>query len=156
MIWGGADVIIREIKLSVLNCFSYVLLFVTPWTVACQVPVSMGFPRQESQSGLPFPSPEDLPHPGIEPTSLISPALLGTYVTTSTTWEVLIGIKCTINEKCLNHLETIPSRQSMEKLSSAKLVHDAKKRWGPLEREGNLGDNSCVCRRGQWWELVYP
>ena len=40
----------------------------TPWTVACQVPLSMGFPRQECWSGLPFPSPGDLPDPGIEPT----------------------------------------------------------------------------------------
>ena len=39
----------------------------TPWTVACQVPLSMGFPRQECWSGLLFPSPEDLPNPGTEP-----------------------------------------------------------------------------------------
>ena len=38
-----------------------------PWTVACQVPLSMEFPRQEYWSGLPFPSPGDLPNPGIEP-----------------------------------------------------------------------------------------
>ena len=44
----------------------------TPWTVACQAPLSMGFSRQESWSGLPFPSPEDLPDSGIEP---VSPAL---------------------------------------------------------------------------------
>ena len=53
--------------------FSCVLLFVTPWTVACQAPLSMGFPRQEYWDGLPFPSPEDLPNPGIKPTS---PALV--------------------------------------------------------------------------------
>ena len=41
----------------------------TPWTVAHQVPLSMGFPRQEYWSGLPFPSPGDLPDPGIEPGS---------------------------------------------------------------------------------------
>ena len=41
----------------------------TPWTVACQVPLSVGFPRQEYWSGLPFPSPGDLPDPGIEPGS---------------------------------------------------------------------------------------
>ena len=41
----------------------------TPWTVACQVPPSMGFSRQEYWSGLPFPSPGDLPDPGIEPRS---------------------------------------------------------------------------------------
>ena len=40
-----------------------------PWTVACQAPLSMGFSRRERWSGLPFPSPEDLPDPGIEPTS---------------------------------------------------------------------------------------
>ena len=51
---------------------SHVQLFVTPWTVACQVPMSMGFPRQEHWNGLPFPSLEDLPDPGIEP---MSPAL---------------------------------------------------------------------------------
>ena len=45
---------------------------VTPWTVACQAPLSMGFPRQAYWSGLPYPSPGDLPDPGIE---LRSPAL---------------------------------------------------------------------------------
>ena len=43
--------------------------FVTPWTVAYKVPPSMGFSRQEYRSGLPFPSPGDLPDPGIEPVS---------------------------------------------------------------------------------------
>ena len=42
---------------------------VTPWTVACQAPLSMGFPSQEYWSGLPFPSPGDLPNLGIEPAS---------------------------------------------------------------------------------------
>ena len=53
-----------EVKL--LSC---VQLFVTPWTVAYQVPPSMGFSRQECWSGLPFPFPGDLPNPGIEPGS---------------------------------------------------------------------------------------
>ena len=48
--------------------------FVTPWTVACQAPLSIGFPRTEYWSGLPFPSPGDLPDPEIEPTS---PSLAG-------------------------------------------------------------------------------
>ena len=51
----------------------------TPWTVAHQAPLSMGFLRQEYWSGLPFPSSGDLPNPGIEP---ISPALAGTFFTT--------------------------------------------------------------------------
>ena len=46
-----------------------VQLFSTPWTATCQAPLSMGFPRQEYWSGLPFPSPRDLPDPGIEPKS---------------------------------------------------------------------------------------
>ena len=46
---------------------SRVRLFVTPWTVAHQAPVSIGFSRQEYWSGWPFPSPGDLPDPGIEP-----------------------------------------------------------------------------------------
>ena len=48
---------------------SHVRLFVTPWTVAYQASQSMGFFRQEYWSGLPFPSPGDLPNPGIEPGS---------------------------------------------------------------------------------------
>ena len=51
----------------------------TPWTAAHQAPLSMGFPRQEYWSGLPFPSPGDLSHPGIEP---MSPALAGEFFTT--------------------------------------------------------------------------
>ena len=49
--------------------WSRVWLFVTPWTVAYQASPSMGFSRQEYWSGLPFPSPGDLPNPGIEPRS---------------------------------------------------------------------------------------
>ena len=44
-------------------------LCATPWTVAHQTPPSMGFPRQEYWNGLPFPSPGDLPNPGIKPRS---------------------------------------------------------------------------------------
>ena len=73
-----------------LNLFSYVWLFATPWTLAHQAPLSMGFSRQEHWSGLLFPSPEDLPEPEIEPTSLPSPALDGTFLTTSATWETPI------------------------------------------------------------------
>ena len=64
-------------------------LFDTLWTVAHQAPLSMKFSRQEYWSGLPFPPPGDLPDPGIEPASLISPALAGGFFTTSATWEVL-------------------------------------------------------------------
>ena len=54
--------------------------FATPWTVAHQAPLSMGFSRQEYWSGLPFPSPGDLPDTGIKP---VSPALVGRFFTTA-------------------------------------------------------------------------
>ena len=60
-----------------LSCFSCVRLFVTPWTVACQVLLSVGFSRQEYWSGLPCPPPGDLPNSGIEPMSVLSPAMTG-------------------------------------------------------------------------------
>ena len=55
----------------------------TLWTVARQSPLPMGFSRQEYWSGLPFPSPRDLPDPGLE---TMSPALAGVFFTTSATW----------------------------------------------------------------------
>ena len=57
-------------RTHVQSCFSLVLLFATAWTVAHLARLSMGFSRQEHWSGLPCPTPEDLPNPGIEPTSL--------------------------------------------------------------------------------------
>ena len=56
----------KKVKVKSL---SRVRLFATPWTVAHQAPLSMGFSRQEYWSGLPFPSPGDIPDPGIEPRS---------------------------------------------------------------------------------------
>ena len=55
------------------------LSLVTVWTVAHQAPLSMGFSRQEYWSGLPIPTSGDLPHPGIEPSSLASPPLAGGF-----------------------------------------------------------------------------
>ena len=56
----------KKVKMKLV---SRVLLFATPWTVACQAPPSMEFSSQEYWSGLPFPSPGDLPNPGIKPGS---------------------------------------------------------------------------------------
>ena len=56
----------KQVKVKSL---SRVQLFATPWTVTYQAPLSIGFSRQEYWSGLPFPSPRDLPDPGIEPGS---------------------------------------------------------------------------------------
>ena len=59
-----------KVKEKKVKSLSRVRLFATPWTVAHQAPLSMGFSRQEYWSGLPFPSPGDLLDPGIEPRSL--------------------------------------------------------------------------------------
>ena len=64
-----------------------VCLFVTPWLIAHEAPLPMGFCRQEYWSGLPCSPPGDLLDPGIEPMSLKSPALAGSFFTTSATWE---------------------------------------------------------------------
>ena len=74
-----------------MSSCSCVRLSVTPWTVALQVPLSMGFPRQEYWSGLLCPSPVGLPDPGIEPLSLMTPALADRFFTTSATWENLMN-----------------------------------------------------------------
>ena len=63
----------------VVQLLSYVHRFCDPRTVTCQVPLSMGIPRQEYCSGLPFPFPQDLPHPGITPES---PVLACRFLTT--------------------------------------------------------------------------
>ena len=64
-------------------------LLTTIWTAAHQASLSMEFSRQEYWSGLPFPPPEDLPDPGIEPVSLVPLALASGFFTTSATWEAL-------------------------------------------------------------------
>ena len=69
----------------------------TPWTVALQVSLSMEFFRQEYWSGLPFPSPGDLPKRGIEPMSLESPILVGRFFTTTPPGKPSINISLLIN-----------------------------------------------------------
>ena len=77
---------ILEKEVKWVKSFSLVWLFATPWTVACQVPPSMGFSKQEYWSGLPFPSPGDLSNPGfkhgspaLQADSLLSELPGGTY-----------------------------------------------------------------------------
>ena len=70
--WGSLEVILeiclKKWKVKVKS-LSHIQLFATPWAIAYQTPPSMAFSRQEYWSGLPFPSPRDLPDPGIEPRS---------------------------------------------------------------------------------------
>ena len=70
-----------------LSLFSPVQLFLTLWTVVHQNPLSVRFSRQEYWNGLPCPPSWDLPNPGIEPASLMSPALADEFFITSAIWE---------------------------------------------------------------------
>ena len=72
----------HECVISRLSCVQF---FATLWTVAHQVPLTTGFSRQEYWSRLPCPPPGDLPDPGLETASLLSPALAGGFFTTSST-----------------------------------------------------------------------
>ena len=80
---GGARMSSRALLLS------QVQIFAAPWTVAHQAPLSVGFSRQEYWSGLPFPTPEDLPNQGIELSSLASPSLAGGFFTTEPSGNLL-------------------------------------------------------------------
>ena len=71
------------------SCFSRVRLFATLWTLARQAPLSTGILQAECWSGLPWPPPGDLPNPGTEPASLMSPTLAGRFFTTSASWEAV-------------------------------------------------------------------
>ena len=88
------NVVASEHWLSLATCANKplqscpTLWTVTLWIIACQAPLSVGFSRQEFWSSLPFPSPGD-PNPGIEPASLVSPALAIGFFTTSTTCSCL-------------------------------------------------------------------
>ena len=115
----------RVRSVCVLSCSSHVQLFVTPWTVACQAPLSMGFSRQEYWSGLPCPPPGDLPDPGTEPVSLMSPALVGGFFTTSTTWEV-------------GHTDPKEHRTWVEMpLRNSNLLADGPQEWDGVSSEAN-------------------
>ena len=75
------------INVAVVQLLRCVQLLVTPRTAARQAPLFMGFSRQEYWSEVPCPPPGDLPHPGIEPVSPLSPASAGRFFTTSITWK---------------------------------------------------------------------
>ena len=79
-----------EMNMCVLSC-SVMSDSVAPWTVASHAPLPMEFSRQEYWSGLPFPTPRALSHPGIQPASLSSPALAGGIFTINATYEAQKG-----------------------------------------------------------------
>ena len=83
-VWKHCNMVLC-VHACMVSHVSHVRLFASPWTVARQAPLSTGFSRQDSWSGLPCPPPGDLPDPGTEPTSLMSPVLAGRFHTTNAT-----------------------------------------------------------------------
>ena len=77
---------------AVCLSLSCVQPLVTPRTIARQAPLPMGFSRQEYWSGLPCPPPGNLPHPGIKPMCLMSPAVAGGFFTTGATSRPLVSV----------------------------------------------------------------
>ena len=107
----------------VVKMLSRVWLFATPWTAACQVPLSMEFRRQKYWSGLPFPPRRDLPNSGFKP---MSPALTGTFITTELPGKPII---------CLWWCQTLcfPSRRLGEQSALEKVLGRStvpSHRWG--------------------------
>ena len=96
-----------------LSHLSRVRLFVTLWTVAHQSPLSMEFSRYEYWSGLPFPSPEIFPDPGIELASLMSSALASRLFPTSATWEATNNKDTVVENPPKGHLWCEGSRCSV-------------------------------------------
>ena len=129
-----------------LNCFSRVRLCATPWTIACQAPLSMGFSRQEYWSGLPCPPPWDLPDPGIETTSLKSPALAGGFFTTSATWEAGVPSSLENHENHCRTSSTIPSSLRVLEVgvSLERVNSSCKAQSSPFgtDSSGPTGENS--------------
>ena len=96
---------------------SHVWLFATPWTVACQAPLSIGYPRQEYWNGLPFLSPGNLPYPAIK---TVTPTLAGEFWTTSLvaqtvkrlptmqeTWVQSLGQEDSLEKEMATHSSTL-------------------------------------------------
>ena len=113
--WKGALFVSMMTLDNVLSHFTHVQLFVTQWTVAYQAPVTMGFSRPEYWSGVPFPTPGALPNPGIEPVSLMSPALAGGFFTTrATTVETTPDVNNSLTGKASSHHYLTSIRKARE------------------------------------------
>ena len=149
-------IFMRRSEVKLLSC---VQLFATPWTVAYQSPLSMGLSRQEYWSGLPFPSPEDdLPGPGIKPTSLMSPVLAGRFFTSSATWEATtdpwVGLKNTMVSERSQAGKTgyymIPLHEASRKSKATDTESRRRVAWG-WRWGGEQTANSHELLGCPWW-----
>ena len=111
---------VKKEKVKLLSC---IRPFVTPWTIAYQAPLSMGFSWQEYWSGFPCPPPGDLPDPGIEPESLTSLALAGGFFNTNATWEALLISLEQKGKKKKSSLKLAPVFLTFKRALIIKLLH---------------------------------
>ena len=137
--------IVIKIKYLLLRCahgLSCAQLFATPWTVAHQIPLSMEFSRPEHWSGLPFPTPGDLPDPRIEHTSFASPSLAARFF--STTWEANVSETHCNTTVCIVEETTassVPASASVHSQGSAPICWNStvqRKRPWRRSLEGGL------------------
>ena len=121
-------------------------LFVTPWTAAYQASPSMGFSRQEYWSGLPFPSPGDLPHPGIEPRF---PALEADALTSEPLGKPFLTPYTKINSKWIKHLNVRPETiklleenigRTLDDINQSKIPYDSPPRVTEIKTKVNKWD----------------
>ena len=138
------------------NCFSHVWLFTTSWTIACPAPLSMGFSRQEYWSGLPCSPSGDLPDPGIELSSLTSPALEGRFFMTSANWEacyvsISVSISSYIHTYILllflpcSTLSNIVPHWVPVRLHEIRFIYGKPRAWlykSPMKRQKGTNDSS--------------
>ena len=139
----------QQISAYVLSGFSHVRLFSTLWTIARQAPLSMGFSRQEYWSGLPFPSPGDLPDPGIEHMSLTFPALTGSFFTTSATWEALSF--CYLLPKAQKQVHHSVVHFFKKKKSTASLLFPQKSQYLVFLSSSFKKNFGTVTPVSNWW-----
>ena len=123
----------RVIRCVCVQSLSHVLLFATPWTVACQASLTMEFPRQEYWSGLPFRSPGGLPNPGIEPTSPTPCALAGRFSTSEPPGKprVIMWPNNSIPYRYLRRIENICPQRDLYINIHRSIIHNSQKQKNP-------------------------
>ena len=134
-----------------VKSLSRVRLFATPWTVGHQAPASMGFPRQEYWSGLPIPSPGDLPDPETEPGS---PTLQADALTSEPPGKPNGIIPCILVSLVAELVMNLPANTG--NIRDVGSVSGLKRSPG----EGNGNSLHCSCMensmdRGAWWVTVH-
>ena len=132
---------------------SRVRLFETPWTVACQAPLSMKFSRQEYWNGLPFPPPGDLPDWGIEPVSPAASTLTGRFFTTAPPGKPIIYVQFSpVTQSCptlchpMNHsMPGLPVHHQLLEFTQTHVhrVGDAIQPSHPLSSPSPPAPNPC-------------